>query len=46
LSGGGGDNSQIAIKRRAEDKHPRVALEVWKGYEVNGNKDSSDEEQP
>ncbi|KAJ6961031.1 hypothetical protein NC652_000038 [Populus alba x Populus x berolinensis] len=37
LSGGGGDNSQIAIKRGAEDKHPRVALEVWKGYEVNGN---------
>jgi len=46
LSGGGGDNGQITVECRAEDKRPWVALEVREGYKVNGNKDSSDEEQP
>lgn len=34
----------IAVERRTKDEHSRVVGKVWKEFEDNGNKDSSDEE--
>ena len=45
ISGGADDYGEITPKCWTENEHSRVLVEVWEEFEVNGSKDSADEEQ-